>query len=151
MIGHRRILWVILVLFALALGACAEAGDALPGTGGETDELANTQWRLTSYGPAGAETPVTGDNDLTLIFVEGDQIAGQGGCNQFSGSYIQTADGIDFDSLVQTEMACEGAGIMEQERTFIDALNNASGYTLSGDELQIAYGDGEILNFERQE
>jgi heat shock protein HslJ len=52
-------------------------------------------------------------------------------------------DRLNFREIITTEMACEGAGIMEQEQRYYQALQSAGEFEIAGDELRITYGGGE--------
>src|SRR5215211_4103980 len=50
-------------------------------------KLANTQWRLTSFGAAGAQSPVIEGTTITLKFGADGRVGGSGGCNSYGGDY----------------------------------------------------------------
>lgn len=80
-------------------------------------------------------------------------IDGNTGCNAYSGEIRTAANGtFDVPEIVSNEEGCnEPEGVMEHERSFLEALRNAAGYRLEGDRLQLLDGDGETtLTFERE-
>ncbi len=110
--------------------------------------LADTSWTLVSMGPEGAETPAVEGPQVTLVFEDQKQAVGTSGCNSYGGNYLVDGDSISFESVVSTLMACEDAGIMEQEQSFLEALETASRFELTEAGLSIWYGDGQnVLNF----
>ena len=161
--GKVVLFWA--VILALILAACAPSG-APPGAGngptptgpaatqtapaGAGNSLANTTWVLVSYGAPGAETPVVAGSTVTLEFEAGDQAGGSAGCNSYGGRYQVDGDAISFSEMVQTLMACEDEQVMEQEAQYLAALETASQFELSGDQLAITYDGGPgVLNFVR--
>jgi putative lipoprotein len=100
---------------ALSVSACASlrapASDSLIG-----------EWSVVSID---ARTPA---NALTVNFDETSRISGSAGCNRFTGaySYDQTAGTVRITPLGVTRMYCSTAGVMEQERQFITALQAAT-------------------------
>jgi heat shock protein HslJ len=73
---------------------------------------------------------------LTLS-VEGNAVAGFGGCNDFAGTYTldATASRIRFNNLASTLRACISG--MEQEAALHEALNNVDNYSLNGSQLTL--------------
>lgn len=154
----RHVIYALAVMLVLILPACAPAPNgALPETGDgqepdTTGNLANTSWRLVSYGEPGSEIPVLAETEVTLEFEAGTHAGGSSGCNSFGAQYEGTDGELSFTEIISTLMACEEGGVMEQEQLYIQALQTAGGFELSGDQLTIHYGDGQgVLNFERIE
>jgi putative lipoprotein len=105
--------------------------------------LAGTQWQLESI----REAPVVAESVVTLAFGPENAASGTGGCNNFNGTYEVDGEAISFSPLVSTMMACVDGGISEQEAAFFEALQGATRYQASGDQLTIWYGDGQALTF----
>lgn len=86
----------------------------------------------------------------TLSFSDEGTAGGSGGCNNYGGSYtLGSANSIRFSEIASTMMACLGEGVMEQEGAYLEALNTATGYSLTNEQLIITYGEGEQLTFRR--
>ena len=142
----------ILMMFvaaALLLAACSPRVEASPtGQPAPTllppaaDEIAGTQWQLVSFGALGAEAPVAAGASLTLAFDEHGQASGQGGCNSFGGQYKADSQTITFTALAQTLRACVDDSANQQEAKYMDALQSAGRYELTGTELTIFYNGG---------
>ena len=132
----------------LILAACA----AQPGgnqTTPEAERLANTNWSLVSYGPPESPIEVLPGTSVTLEFDAEGRAGGSGGCNSYGGDYEVENGSISFGEIVSTLMACTDPGVGEQESQFLGALQTASTYEVSGDQLTITYVDGQVLNFSR--
>lgn len=150
-------LYFLTGLLMIVLSACSPAEGIIPGTGGtqppggETS-LANTSWRLVSFGEEGAETPVQEGTEITLIFDDAGEVGGSGGCNTYGGVYEVFDSSISVDQIVQTLMACTTEGVTEQETAYLDALENAGEFERSGNQLTIWYNDGQrVMIFEPME
>jgi len=53
-----------------------------------------------------------------------------------------------FETIVSTEMAClDAAGVMEQERHYLELLAAVASYHIYGDRLWLDTGDGQALVF----
>lgn len=113
-----------------------------------TDNLANTQWVLTSFGATGTESEVVGESAVTLEFSSDGQAGGSGGCNSYGGSYTVEGNTITFGEIASTLMACADPALMDQETQYFAALQTASTYEIDGDTLTITY-DGGVLTFSR--
>jgi heat shock protein HslJ len=110
--------------------------------------LANTNWRLVSFGRVGEEKPVVQGTTITLKFGADDRAAGSGGCNSYSGTYRVRGDGLTFGRVISTMRACLDAKANQQEQQYFAALGSASRFRLSSNRLQISYDSAKsTLNF----
>ena len=127
-------LWTLAV--ALTLSACATVGD---------NRISGTEWQAVSVNGA----PLVPESVLTLR-LEGGQASGSAGCNRYFGNYRTGArDGIRFSGVGSTRMACAGP-LMDQEKRYLNILENASGYSFyrSG-EMAIVAADGRVIRYRR--
>jgi heat shock protein HslJ len=125
---------VLSAMAVMAFGVASTIG-AQPADPGS---LPGTQWQLVSYGTPGAETPVIAASVITLEFPAANQVAGNAGCNQYSGGYgVEQAD-IVFSDIVSTLMACETA-ISDQEAAYLQALESATAYAQTDEQLELWY------------
>lgn len=110
---------------------------------------ANSEWLLLSFGAAGEETPVVEGTVITLEFGADNRVSGSGGCNTYSSSYVDEGGTLAFSPIVSTKRACAQSGATQQEQTYFAALQSATRYELSGNQLIVHYGDSQQLLFER--
>ena len=107
--------------------------------------LDGTEWELTAIGAK----PVIPNSLTTLLFEintdgQSGKISGQAGCNIYSAKI--TAN-FALGPFNVTSVFCDSPpGIMEQQATYLDTLQNANDYRLRGDTLEIRC-DPEILYF----
>ncbi|MFM9842498.1 MAG: META domain-containing protein [Dongiaceae bacterium] len=87
---------------------------------------------------AGAALPT--EPQVTLQFGADGRAAGKGGCNQYSGPYRTTGNGISFGAMISTEMACDG-DVMEREQAYLDLLGRVSSYEVRNNAELILYAD----------
>lgn len=131
-------MWFLLALVALML----------PAPVSDQRVLAGTDWRLVSFGPAGAETNVVAGTTVSIKFGEDDRVSGSTGCNAYSGTYEVRGDTISFGRLISTRRACLDQNANEQERRFLAALEAANRFRLSSNGLTILSDRGRtVLNF----
>ena len=124
---------LILFVAALALSACtAEGAGASPSLTGA--------WKLTSYGPADAQTPAVEDVEAGLTFNEDGTVTGNAGCNGLGGSYAVEGDQVTFSEVVSTLMACDDPR-MAQEDAVIQALNGTATFKIEGNTLTLTNDD----------
>jgi heat shock protein HslJ len=100
-------------------------------------------WNLVSYGDPTAPTPVLTEAPITLQFT-GQGVGGNTGCNTYGGNFEFSNDTLTIGQLVTTLVACEEP-IMAQERAYLDALQTATNYSITGDQLTITYPGGALL------
>ncbi len=114
--------------------------------------LNGTSWEVVNFnnGRGGLVTAL-GGTTLTARF-ESDQINGNGGCNTFTGSYSVSGSSIWIGALAGGMMFCADVeGTMEQETEYLDALQSASSFRISGNRLELLRWDGSIaVLFNRQ-
>ena len=102
--------------------------------------LTNTYWKLVELN--GAAVLPGEDKELHMILRGDDQVGGYAGCNQFTGSVTVTGDGLSFGPIASTRRMCAQA--MQQEDAFLQALENARRFAISGEDLVIENASGEV-------
>ncbi len=135
-----------------------EPAPALPDDARGT--LARFEWELaairTSDGELTPPAPAQGEVAPSLSFREelrgsdesSGSLHGSTGCNLLFGDYRATAGGsLSVRSLATTQRECT-RDRRELERRFLSALPAAGSFSLSGDELEVSFGEG-TLRFRR--
>jgi heat shock protein HslJ len=94
--------------------------------------LPGTQWTLEEIGGK----PVIANSQATLTFPEAGRAAGNGSCNQFTGSAQVNGNTIKFGPMAATRMMCdpEASG---QETEYFKALQGAQRFELRDGKLLI--------------
>jgi heat shock protein HslJ len=139
-----RIKQTIGMLIAYVLPAVLAACSA----SAQSADLDGTEWVLTSLN---GRNLIPG-TDITLNFDQG-KATGFAGCNAYGGPYTASEGTLKIDEFTITVMACLGPeGVMQQEKTYTEALRNAAAYRMVGDRLEIANNVGVItLAFAKKE
>lgn len=133
-----------LLMQAAAVLILVLAGCLSPGIG-RGPELNGTTWQLASYGG----NQLLPGTEFTARF-EDTQIQGNGGCNQYYGTYRIEKEQLTITDLAWTEMAClDPEGIMDQEQALLTLLGGAQTYQLEEESLQITTAGGERLVFSK--
>ncbi|KLK87626.1 hypothetical protein SZ63_10020 [Methanoculleus sediminis] len=116
----------------------------------ESVPLLATEWHLTRYTNGSGSTvasPVPG-TDITLVFDDDGTLSGSAGCNAYSAPYRVNETGIGVERIIATKASCaEPAGVMEQERAYLDLLRSSAGYRIVGDNLAVIDGNGRAILF----
>lgn len=133
-----RSLLVAGVLISVALTT------GLTGCGGGDDGqgLEGPRWVLAYYATADgsmADALATPESDAT--FADG-TVQGSGGINMYHGAYELEGDALTVSPLAYTKMAGDRA-VMDQESTFLAALQSAVSYEVDGDKLVLRDGAGK--------
>jgi heat shock protein HslJ len=135
--------WIYLSMILL-LAACVPVTGEEPVEPAPEINLEGTQWMLESIN----ETPVVPGSDVTLQFDNDNTAGGHAGCNSYGGTYALNNGDIVFSDIIRTLVACVDENIMDQEDTYLQALENAGQVIQDGDRLTITYNGGQ-LNFVR--
>lgn len=124
---------VLLILFVIsvAISACTTKRSPASLTG---------SWKLTSYGPANAQTPAVAGTEAGLTFKEDGTVTGNSGCNGFGGNYTVEGDKVTFKEIVSTLMACDDPR-MAQEEVVHKVLADTVSYKIEGNTLTLMNND----------
>jgi heat shock protein HslJ len=132
----------VIVLFTAFLAGCFPPAN-LPQGGKNAmspKSIEGSEWQLVTVGAASA---VAG-SAATMRFSDG-RVAGTTGCNRYTGPYTSEAAGaIEFGPLASTMMACPEPQI-RQEQAFLQALDAAATYVISGGILTLKAANGDEL------
>ncbi len=113
--------------------------------------LEGTNWRLTALGDRANPTAPVEGSDFTAFFTRqpgapSGLLQGRSGCNEYNTTYVASLTEIHINMPATTKMACPSP-LAEQEAEYLQALTNASQYTIIGDVLKIPYGEEQMLSF----
>jgi heat shock protein HslJ len=134
-----RLLFAVCCLTMLLTACTTRSPNAESNLEGETWVLVNLN----------GSDPLEG-RQLILQFDSG-QVSGNGGCNQYGGSYQITGEAIRFYDLFSTEMACmDPEGIMKQEQIYLELLQTANRFELVDGELIFFVDQQPILRYNRE-
>lgn len=108
--------------------------------------LAGTAWQATAYNNGRqAVVGVIQGTALRLQFLDGGQVAGSGGCNNFSGSWRLDGQRLSIGPLAATRKACaQPEGVMAQEAAFLRALESAATARREGSGLELRTGSDAL-------
>jgi heat shock protein HslJ len=95
-------------------------------------KLTGTTWRLVDLSGA----PALSEPAATISFPEEGRVAGSGSCNRFFGGVSISGESLTLSGIGSTKMACPEP-IMSQEKSFLEALGNATRYAIDGSTLSI--------------
>ncbi|HEX7315730.1 MAG TPA: META domain-containing protein [Pyrinomonadaceae bacterium] len=129
-------------LFLLAVTLLTPVRFTAAATGAPRDVLAGTEWRLTSFVEAGAQSPLIEGTIINIKFSADGKVNGSGGCNSYGGAYRVHEENITLGRLISTKRACAAQAVTEQERRYLEALGSAGKFKLAGEQLTILYGEG---------
>jgi heat shock protein HslJ len=107
--------------------------------------LTGTTWYLNSLIDKNGQIwgPVA-TNPISLQFSDGGNVTGNAGCNSYSGTYIASGNSITISGFAVTMMYCGEPGVMTLEQTYLTVLPMMKAYKISGNELTLSDGTGNI-------
>ena len=123
------------VLLLIALTGCSGRNQA--------QQLESTTWILTAYAVDGSMKDALPTPKVDATFADG-KVSGNGGVNQYTGSYETDGSKLSVGPLASTQMAGEPA-VMEQEAAYLVALQAAGAYKVNGDTLTIKDKSADVL------
>jgi heat shock protein HslJ len=124
------------------LGLAAVLVAALAGCS-ESQNLAETGWRLDSLGEAGVVVVV--DAVVTLDFVTDGRVTGETGCNSFNGPYQSDGDAISIGPLAMARAACPDPARAVMETAYLAALERAETDRIDEHVLTLLGSDDRVL------
>ena len=132
----RQFYWLLPLTVVFA--ACAT------GTRPSSGDLTGVEWRLTEIDGSPAVTSA-GDGGRDASFrldADSARVTGFTTCNRFFGHYEASGGGrLRFSSLGSTKMACVEAARSQQEQRFMDVLQSADRYEITGNTLTLYAAD----------
>jgi len=135
------LLLVIAVPIAGAQSAAEKISLASPVT---ATSLEGVSWSLDSYlSPEGQTENVLNYTQITALFESG-RVSGNGGCNNYAGSYVTEGSNITISQLLSTMMFCYD-NISSQESVYLQNLQNSATYSISDSLLKMMDANGTVI------
>lgn len=103
-----------------------------------TSGIENQRWYLVSIG---GDT-IRMAKQPFVIFVEGRELTGFGGCNIYSGQYVLNNRQLAVSGITSTRMACDSNN---PEQKFLQALQQIDGVQLEGRRLKLLKSDFPVM------
>jgi heat shock protein HslJ len=100
-------------------------------------------WIVTSYLAGDAIVSVVGGVELTADFADG-TVSGSTGCNRFTGSYEVAGNVLTIGQLASTLAACESEELSAQEAAYLEALQLATRFEVTGAGIDLLRAGGTI-------
>lgn len=113
----------------------------------EATSLTGTTWVATmvNNGQQAVSSLLEG-SELTAQFGEDGRLNGSSGCNTYTTTYTVEEDRISIRPPASTRMACSTPeGVMEQERSYLQAIATAATFTIQGEVLELHSADGALV------
>lgn len=96
--------------------------------GGGATTVTGLPFRVISFGPLGAETPILDGTMIDALFDQaGNRVSGTAGCNNFFGPMNTASGAFKLGPFATTMMMCE-ENVMAQEAAFLAALEGATSF-----------------------
>ncbi len=110
-------------------------------------KVVETQWNLVELN--GSAVHVSSVEGQVYIYLQQDKdkLSGSDGCNRFFGSYDLNGNSLEFHSVTQTLMACQG-GFTAREAEFLKALKLVTSYQITEGTLQLKFDDRVLARFQ---
>ncbi len=109
-------------------------------------ELAGTSWNVISYnnGSEAVVTVLTGSS-ITAVFAEDGRLSGSAGCNNYTSPYSTEGTEIAIGPVAATRLLCPDEDVMDQENAYLNALETAATYQITGNAMEMRTADGAIV------
>lgn len=133
--GRQLVPRALAAVALTVLVSCAPAMAPRADTG-----LGGTAWLVEGLAPDSAAESFR----QTLVFVDDEQINGEGGCNSFFGTYRTDGARLTIGPLGSTRMACPGP-LMDAEDRLFAALEAVAEWRRDGEDVLLVDGDGRTL------
>lgn len=114
-------------------------------SGGTSPSLWDTTWLLTDITTSEATSSAVDGSEVTITLTE-TELSGKA-CNTFGAAITLEGEAIEVGPIRSTKMACPSEDLSAQETAVLLLLEQATGFTLDGDQLVIS-GPGGSLSFQ---
>ncbi|HSF52282.1 MAG TPA: META domain-containing protein [Algoriphagus sp.] len=125
----------LLILFASGCNSTAKLNPL--------STLTGNSWILTSLMGSELDLGKFSAGPPTLNFLEGGNLAGFAGCNNFSGGFSLEGTNLKLDPGAVTKKACPGTG----EDEFLSALEKVKNLKVEKEKLTLMDGATELMSF----
>ncbi len=133
---------IVAALTAGCVNSITPSPSPSPTVSNTSAALEGTTWSLTSLVTEGITTDVLPNTTVTIAFDNGN-VTGSAGCNRYFSHYESSDQNIAFTSIGSTLMYCTDPGVMTQETTYMQHLQNTTAYAISDDTLSLVNADGQ--------
>lgn len=107
--------------------------------------LAGTAWQATAINNGRqAVASLVADSSVTLAFAADGTASGSAGCNRFTTRCQAEGSRLTFGPVALTRMMCPRPEVMEQEQSFVKALESVATARFDGDRLELRTAAGAI-------
>jgi heat shock protein HslJ len=107
--------------------------------------LAGTNWKVTGINNGrNALVSTVGGSTVTMAFAADSKVTGSAGCNQYTTRYQAEGSKFRFDVPAATRKMCPDAGVMEQEQTFLKALEAVRTMRVEGSRIEFRDDQGAL-------
>ena len=112
----------------------------------ESQGLEGTAWDVLNFNNGrGAVVGVIEGTEITALFGADGTVSGNAGCNEYFASYSVISNTIKIGTPGTTFRFCEEPkGVMDQEFEFLNALESAATYSITGDVMQMRTADDQL-------
>lgn len=108
--------------------------------------LQGSAWDVLNYNNGrGAITGLLPGTEITAFFDVAGNVTGNAGCNEYFATYAVTGNSIKIGAPGTTFRFCsEPKGVMDQEFEFLNALESAATYSITGDVMLMRNADDQL-------
>jgi len=105
-------------------------------------------WYLVSYGYAGNQNPIIDGSNITLNYSsKSGKLAGNSGCNLYSGKLEENSGDVQYQHIHTTRMICSQA-LFNQEDTYLRLLEEVNSYQVLDAVSMVLYtSTNQVLTF----
>lgn len=139
-----RSLGGLTVSLLVVAGIACTANDGAGQVAADGDDLLQTLTAGTWRPETVRTESVPDDSGISMSFSDDGRVTGNGGCNQFFGSYELTAGGLRLGPIGATRKLCMEP-IMSRETSFLQALELTRRVSAHAGALELLDEDGEVL------
>lgn len=134
----KQVRMALLGLLILVFSGCSGTSNLNP-----FSLLTGNSWVLSTLMGSSPDMSKFSAGAPTLDFLEGGNLAGFSGCNNFSGGFSLEGTGMELDPGAITRKACPGTG----ETEFISALEKVKNFAVGREKLTLLDGATELMSF----